>query len=181
MRGILFTYFTDFVAEHHGEAMVDRLIDQTDPASGGAYTSVGDYPTAELAAMVTLLARHRDCSSEALLLAYGRYVFDRFLVDHADYFAAVSDTPALLRSVEAHIHREVMKLYPDSRPPRFRPADDPGVFAYHSHRPLEAVAEGLIQRAIEYFHDPLVVERHDAPGPDQRRALFHLRAVEPAE
>ena len=55
MKGIVFTEFSTMVESLFGEDMLDDLLDATDPASGGAYTSVGTYNHNELVDMVVEL------------------------------------------------------------------------------------------------------------------------------
>lgn len=43
MKGIVFTEFVDMVEAQFSADMVDDILDDAAPASGGAYTAVGTY------------------------------------------------------------------------------------------------------------------------------------------
>ena len=53
MKGMVFTEFLEMVESTFSADMVDDIIDDSAPPSGGAYTSVGTYDHQELVGMVT--------------------------------------------------------------------------------------------------------------------------------
>ena len=48
MKGLVFVEFVEFVEQEYSLEMVDRIIDNSALASGGAYTSVGVYDHREM-------------------------------------------------------------------------------------------------------------------------------------
>ncbi len=48
MKGIVFTNFFEMVEEKIGFELVDQLIEGTELATGGAYTTIGTYDHKEL-------------------------------------------------------------------------------------------------------------------------------------
>jgi hypothetical protein len=162
MKGMIFTEFMDMVEEAFGLEMADLLIDETQPSSGGAYTSVGTYPLEELVAMLQVLSRESKTPIPQLLTAYGKRLFAKLGSAHPAIMAHVSDPLDFLESIEHTIHVEVRKLYPDAELPTFeieRKSPDILEMRYRSSRHLEDLAEGLIHGCLAYFEVPATVAR----------------------
>ena len=52
MKGIIFTEFFDLVEKTFGFDVAERLLDECDLPSGGAYTAVGTYDHSEILTLV---------------------------------------------------------------------------------------------------------------------------------
>jgi hypothetical protein len=176
MRGLLFTEFLEFVDARFGGACVDDLLTAVRTPHGGAYTAVERYPASELYAMLAALAERERADPDRLLVEYGHHLFGALHDAHPDYFANISGTADLMAHVEDHIHIEVKKLHPDAKPPRFRMegADGRWTVRYYSHRPLHAVAHGLMEAAGRHFGEQLTIEREIADGAQDLQAVFTL-------
>lgn len=176
MRGIIYTELLDFMEAAQGAAFVEELIHDVKPASGGAYTRVGNYPHEEAVALVVAAADKLNAKPEELMIAYGQNLFQRFLTLYPQYIDGVRDAVTFLKSVDAHIHVEVMKLYTDSRPPRFEVLDAEHGYdlIYRSHRPMAAVAQGLIQGALDHFGDAFDLTHVPGVSDDGTTARFKL-------
>lgn len=158
MRGILFTEYVDFAASHAGESVLDEVLRELEGSITGAYTSVGNYSFSEFAKIHTLLSAKLDVSPDDLARQFGELLLFRFKELFPTYFQGVESGVAFLEKVGTHIHEEVMKLYPDARPPvvYIEWQDDmPAFLVYQSHRPLAAVAEGLASACLRDFGDPV--------------------------
>lgn len=154
MKGIVFTEFLDFVARHHGEDMVDDLIEACPLASGGAYTAVGTYDHAEMAALCGELSRRTGHSAHALVKGFGEHLSRTFEGGYPDFFVRSAHYFDFLESIEAHIHHEVHKLYPDAELPTFQVVsrdDRCLVIDYRSPRRMGALAEGLMEGTARHF------------------------------
>jgi len=174
MKGIVFTEFLEMVEHRFGLAMVDRIIEEAAPDSGGAYTAVGTYPCRELLQLVGALAAATATPAPRLVQAFGHHLFGRFHEAYPALFEGVGSAFAFLLSVEQVIHVEVRKLYPDAELPSFdyeTPASGTLVMLYRSHHPFADLAEGLIRGCIEHYGNPIDVARQDLPG----RAPFSTR------
>ena len=177
MKGIVFTEFTGFVERRFGLAMVDRLILETAPCSGGVYTSVGTYDAGELIAMAARLSEITDVSVSALVKEFGGHLFQHFVISHASTMGNVSSSEALLRSVDDHIHVEVRKLFPDAELPKIefvKLSDSTCNVLYQSSRPFADLAEGLIDASIRHFGEAIQLSRQDLEPFDGTHAVFHL-------
>lgn len=169
MKGIVFTEFIEMVEQKFSPETADRLLDECDLASGGAYTSVGTYDHREIVSMVVKLSEISDLPVPVLIKAFGYHLFERFVSLYPSFFLGIASAMEFLARIEDIIHAEVRKLYPDAELPRFdveRRDADTLVLTYHSERHLGDLAEGLIESCIHHFGTPLglVRENLDQPG-----------------
>ncbi len=154
MRGIVFTELIDLIEDKYGYEVVDMVLQQVKPESGGSYTSVGAYPFRELLALVVKLSEELEVSVETLLEIYGHHLFSVFAKKYAAIFVPDIDALTFLASVEDHIHPQVLKLYPDAELPSFdivKKNDDQLIMVYRSNRKMGIFARGLIKGCLEYF------------------------------
>ncbi|MCB1076431.1 MAG: heme NO-binding domain-containing protein [Verrucomicrobiae bacterium] len=164
MKGIIFTEFSEMVESVFGFDTLDAIIERSDLPSGGNYTAVGTYDHREMVSLVIQLSEISGMEVPVLLRTFGTHLFHRFATIYPEM---VSDDNALsfLNRVETHIHREVLKLYPNAELPRFETrwiSADELEMVYHSSKHLEDVAEGLIVGCLEHFGETADVVRE--PG-----------------
>ncbi len=164
MKGMVFTDFATAVEQTWGEDMLDDILD--DCGLSGAYTSVGTYDHTQLLALVGALSARTGTPAPALVRTFAHHLLATLHSAHPRFFSRVPDLPTFLGSIETHIHEEVRKLYPESRPPELTVSQTPeGVtLVYRSHRPLADLAHGLIEASLPHFPGDWTVERR--PGPD---------------
>ncbi|WP_235951135.1 heme NO-binding domain-containing protein [Permianibacter fluminis] len=175
---MVFTEFLEMVEQRWSPALADQLLTAVQPASGGSYTAVGNYPHQEMLALVDALARQTQQPVPLLVQAFGEHLFSRFLTLYPAMFADQPDCFSLLASVDAHIHREVHKLYRHAELPSFtveRHEPDRLVLLYRSARDMADLAEGLIRGCIRHYAEPLQLLRENLPSQDgQAGARFEL-------
>ena len=177
MKGIVFTEFLEMVADQFGDDMVDDIIDESELASGGSYTSVGTYPHDEIVELVGNLSRHVNLPAADLMHAYGVYLFARFVSGYPAFFEQASTCFDFLSNVHEHIHIEVRKLYPDAEHPVVlcRPGgSDTLMIQYRSERPFADFAAGLIEGCIKHFGEDIAVARNDNQAKPGYEAEFTL-------
>ena len=170
MKGIVFTEFIEMVEQAFSPEVSDRMIDESDLPSGGAYTAVGTYDHREIVNMVVKLSEITGIPTTALTKSFGEHLFKRFLVLYPDFFRGVPSAIDLLANIEDVIHAEVRKLYPDAELPRFevmRPESDSLALTYHSERHLGDLAEGLITACVAHYGQPMSLTREDLAEPGQ--------------
>lgn len=170
MKGIVFTEFIEMVEQKFSTSLANRLIDESDLPSSGAYTAVGTYDHQELVSMVIKLSEISGLPIPVLIKTFGVYLFDRFYVLYPAFFQGVTSALDFLSSIEEIIHPEVLKLYPDAELPRFeiaRPDSNTLIMTYYSERHFGDLAEGLIEACVEHFGDPLNLTRENLTGPGQ--------------
>lgn len=173
MKGVVFTEFTDFVERQMGIDMVDRMFDESNVASGGAYTSVGTYDHREMVELVTTLSRLSGAPVPDLLKAFGGHLLGRFLLGYPGFFKQAGSLFAFIESIDRHIHVEVRKLYPDAELPSFEthmPSPDMMQLDYRSSRGFADLAEGLLTASIKHYGEQVRLDRQDdVPEPAATR------------
>lgn len=178
MKGIIFTEFLAMVEDTWGLATLDDLLERTTTATNGAYTSVGNYASDELLAMVGALASLTAEPPHALVEAFGRHLAASFVAKFPQFFADTGSVFDVLKRVDQLIHIEVCKLYSEATPPRFTVAEvGPStlVVHYESKRDMALVAQGIIAGCAQHFDETLTITREDLPFTDKHRATFTLR------
>ncbi|MCF8483471.1 MAG: heme NO-binding domain-containing protein [Rhodospirillum sp.] len=164
MLGVMFTEFMDMVEATFSMDMVDDIIDDTSPASGGAYTAVGAYDSAEMMALVAALSTRAGIPTNNLTRAFGKHLFARLAEGYPDIPTNIPCALDPLAGIESRIHGEVRKLYPDADLPHFeteRPAPDRLEVVDHSTRPLLDLAMGLIEGCAAHFGETLEITMDD--------------------
>jgi len=157
MKGIVFTEFLDMVEEKFGYQVVDKILTQSKLESGGVYTAVGTYSHAEIVALLMNLSDEVGVDPAVLLKTFGHHLFNTFLKAYPQFFEAEPNVFSFLNSIDNHIHVEVQKLYPDATLPKFTTEEHENgkmVMVYESERKMSALAEGLIEKALEHYKTP---------------------------
>lgn len=163
MKGMVFTEFLEMVEAKFSADMVDDIIDDANPVSGGAYTAVGTYHHQELVDMVVALSKRTEIPVPTLVKVFGEHVFGVFARSFPQFFEGVPDALTFLSGIEDIIHVEVLKLYPDAQLPKFDCAREGNqlTMIYHSDRHLADLAEGLIMGCGQHFGDNLTIQRDE--------------------
>lgn len=154
MKGIVFTEFLDMVETEFGYAIVDQIITESNLSTDGIYTSIGTYPHSEIVMLLMNLSNKVKVDPGILLKAFGKYLFDTFLKNYPQFFTSVDNVFDFLHSIDKHIHVEVLKLYPDATLPKFESVEDGNgnmIMTYSSERKMSGLADGLIEKSIEYY------------------------------
>ena len=153
MKGVVFVEFLSFVAEQYGEDTVDDIIDSSQVPSGGAYTAVGTYDHAEMIALCGALAARINEPTANIIRGFGSHLSGAFARTYPTFFGAASYFD-FLESIDAHIHVEVRKLYPDAELPSFKVKERTStqlLLEYRSPRRLGHLAEGLLLGTAREF------------------------------
>jgi hypothetical protein len=166
MKGIIFTEFLKMVEEVFSPEIADRIINESDTATGGAYTTVGTYDHHELIRMVSRLSEITGISVPELEIAYGKYLFNIFTERYNNLIINAKSCFDFLISIDSYIHIEVRKLYPDAELPTFHHqliGPHHLLLEYHSRRPFADLAEGLILGCADYFGEKIELKRENIP------------------
>lgn len=162
MKGVIFTEFLDMIDEAFSPELTERIIEEADLPSGGAYTSVGTYEHEEILKLVEVLSRHAQVPVPDLVFSFGKHLAGSFIASHSEYFKNHRNTYDFLSSIEDHVHVEVRKLNPDAELPTFqteRIDESTLVMIYNSSRPFADLAAGLIAGTIEHFGEAIDIDR----------------------
>jgi len=161
MKGIVFTEFFEMVEEKLGFELVDRLLEQTELATGGSYTTIGTYDHKELLALVGNLHRLTGTPVNDLLVTYGQYLFPKIIPIAPETASQFHNCFELLAAVDSIIHVEVQKLYPDAELPKFdviKQTEKEMQLTYTSCRPFAYLAKGLIMGCAQHYNERVFVE-----------------------
>ncbi len=177
MKGLVFTTFLEMVESKFSLEITDRIIETSELASGGSYTTLGTYDHNEIIRLVAQLSERTDIPVADLVRTFGEYLFGQ-LVEMLPPFVEVSRTSFdFLQKVDSYIHVEVHKLYPDAQLPRFEyVTPKPGVLemTYRSSRPFADLAEGMIQGCIRHYGESIDIVRVDLPESSGTAVRFIL-------
>lgn len=161
MKGIIFTEFIEMCEKSHGMVFTNELIIESDLESKGTYTSVGTYDHREIFQLVRNLSTKTNLSEAELFNHFAKYFFLSVLDRHADIIGNVSDPFDVLEIVDSHIHKEVIKLYPDAELPKFNchRTNNTLEMIYISPRKMADFAQGLIEATLNHFETKFDLSR----------------------
>ena len=182
MKGIIFREFIDYAEDAFGLEVVDKILSAGNLPSGGAYTSVGTYDSAELAQMLSHLAELKGVPSVKLLRGFGEHLFRRLAQAYSNMVDRADSAFGLLKNVDSYIHVEVRKLYPDAELPVFThelEGPDRMKLVYRSARALADLAEGLIRGCAAHFGENIELVRKDLGDGSGRHVCFSLKRRQP--
>jgi hypothetical protein len=160
MKGIIFTEFLDLVEKKFGLVMVDKIINQSQLDSKGAYTSVGTYEFSEMLQLISNLSENTDISVDDLLMVYSEHLFATLVKTHPNLVSHYKDPMDLVASIENHIHVEVKKIYPDAQLPTFdleERTDNTMIMVYKSNKALYMLGKGLMLETFKLFNVPVII------------------------
>jgi hypothetical protein len=161
MKGVIFNVVEEVLAETLPTGAWDAALVST--GLDGAYTSLGDYPDAEMRAILAAVSARSGMEEGTILRHAGRYGYRLLAERHADLVAPFATFGDLVRHLDDVIHPEVLKLYPHAHPPQFEfpdagadagasgPDEERWVLVYRSDRGLCDLAIGLLQGAAASF------------------------------
>jgi Haem-NO-binding len=180
MKGVVFTEFLNFADEKFGATQVETAILAAQLPSGGAYTTVGTYPTGELVSILGQLSERTRLTLPELLTGFGKHLFAALATRYAPIVAHYGDSLSLLEAIQSVIHAEVLKLYQDAELPTFtheRRGPDELILIYQSERGLGLLVDGLLEGCFAHFGEAYTQQREDLSQGENRRVKFHLRRI----
>lgn len=162
MKGVVFTELFSFVENQYSPEFMQDVINKSDVKSRGVYTATGTYPTCEMGALLSSLAKKTGHDVSHLLKIFGEHLFNYFFTTSPHFFEGVNTAFDFLESVETHIHVDVKKLYPDAELPSFKVLEHTEtrfVIIYESTRDLGDLCEGLIKGCLDHFDVDATITR----------------------
>ncbi|MGI8728329.1 MAG: heme NO-binding domain-containing protein [Solirubrobacterales bacterium] len=175
MKGIVFNLLEEIVSEEHGPETWDALLDATE--SNGSYTSLGNYPDAELLALVGAASTALDTPADDLVRWFGRNAIPKFYERYPQLFDPHHTTSEFVVTLNDIIHPEVKKLYPGADPPEFdyhEVSESRVVMGYSSKRSLCAFGEGLLSGAGEHYGERIEIARPMCVKRGDERCVFEV-------
>lgn len=161
MQGIIFNALEDFVLEKADMELWNSIIEDSEVASGGAYTFGVNYDDAEIVALATTLCEKLGVSLQDGLVLFGEYLFD-YLVERGPIeLQSYKNTQVLLTELEDVVHKDVKRIHPEAYTPFFHyepNTESQGELKYQSKRQLCAVAAGLVKGAAKHYKQSVELE-----------------------
>lgn len=159
MKGIVFNLLEDAIVDSHGDEAWETILE----AAGvdGAYTALGNYPDVQMTALVASACDLLDAPAERVLQGFGRVALPALAARYPEFLAEHASAKSFLLTLDHTVHREVVKLYPDARPPRFTFEDRDErtlVMHYVSERRLCSLAEGMIEGTATHFGETVALD-----------------------
>lgn len=179
MKGVVFKSFENYVETTWSDVVLDDALNVETLSTGGAYTSVGDYPPSDFVAMAVKVAQVTDTPIETLIKDFGQDLFSVLAGAHADIIAGFTSCVDMLAGIESVIHRDVRKIYTNAQLPQFdveaRDGDRYLKLVYRSTRPFADLAEGLIRGGFLHYGVNAVASlaRYDVK-PDGTHSVFEV-------
>jgi hypothetical protein len=183
MKGMVFVELLSMAEDAFGEAVVDGVIERAALPSGGAYTSVGNYPCEELMALVRGFSQHSGIPGAELQRLFGHWMMKSFSRHYPGFFVGKGGSLDMLAAIEGEIHVEVRKLYPDADLPQIdtaRPDAGTMQMTYRSPRPLADFCQGLIEGCVSHFGETARIDRQDRISAGQTETDFNIKIETPA-
>ena len=177
MLGVVFTEFVEMVEATFGEEVADHILETSKLESGGAYTAVGAYSHHEMLELCTHLSERTGVPVSALVKTFGKHLAKGFSSRYSIFFEHIDDPFDFFETLDAHIHKEVLKLYPKALLPTFksrREGDDTLVLEYRSARPFGVLAHGLIEGSLEIFQCEATIDVEDFSQPGRSHVVFTI-------
>ena len=184
MKGVIFVKLSEFVEQTWGEVFWDELLEESNPPSGGAYTTVSTYDDQELFNIVTLITQKKQLTMAQAQQAFGQWLFKELLKSAPGHSVTTTDTFAWLRAVQDVIHVEVLKLNPDSILPEFtflEQTDTTMRLQYESPRPLCFLCEGLIQGLAQHNGESVTTTQTECIHEQGERCVIEVTKVNTAQ
>nr|WP_086940412.1 heme NO-binding domain-containing protein [Thaumasiovibrio occultus] len=177
MKGMIFTEFLELVEDKFGMEVCEEMLDNANDE--GIYTSVGSYDHKQLVRLIVELSKLTSVSIDDLQMVFGENAFETLLSSLPVQENLGDSTFSFLQTVEAYIHKEVIKLYPDATPPRFEfhlITESTMVMDYFSSRCMGSVCLGLIRGCAKHFGEQVTVNMNPVAG-KQDHIRFEITLV----
>ncbi len=154
----MFNLLESLIVANHGESAWDDILETTNTV--GAYTSLGNYPDAEIARLLEAAMAMRGEASGGFRW-FGRASMPLLAQRYPVFFTPHTTTTQFLLTLNDIIHTEVRKIYPGADVPVFDFELVPrGVaLGYHSERRMCQLGCGLIEGAADHFHERVTIEQ----------------------
>jgi len=178
MKGMVFVELLGMAEDALGEEAVDSILDQLDLSTGGAYSSVGNYPCSELMRIVEAVSEVSGLPTDKLQRMFGNWIHGRFVKSYPAFFEDKENVLQMLDAIENEVHVEVRKLYPDAELPSFETewrGDRAITMRYSSERPLAEFCHGMIEACAAHFGHPAEILVTDRSEEGRNRADFDIR------
>lgn len=159
VHGSIFMALRRHVVDTHGVLMWDALLVEAG-LRGKLYTSLSDYPDAELMALVKAAATGLDTDKATVLQGFGRSLVKDLVRTYGSLISTTWTCFDLLEHTESTIHAVVRSRHPGATPPVLRVerrGPEAVAITYASDRRLCALARGIVLGVGDHYGTALQV------------------------
>lgn len=166
MKGILFNALEEMVIAYAGIPLWNQLLSDTPLQQEGIYTAGGDYPAADLTALLQQLAPTLGLAEEDLQQQFGAFLFEFLSQRHPDFLHRYEDLADCLTCLD-RLYEQINRRYSHAGLPTFQlqPASDHFTLALQVSAPQAQICQGLLKQAASHFQTPLQLQL--SPAADQ--------------
>jgi len=173
MKGVVFNLLEEAITAEYGEDTWDALL----AAAGlhGAYTSLGNYPDAELMALVNVASGKLNVPPSDVVRWFGRKALPMLAARYPKFFTPHTTSRTFVLTLNDIIHPEVRKLYPQASVPDFEfDATEPRALklVYRSRKKLCHFAEGLIEGTADHYHETVQLSQPECMHRGDQRCVI---------
>lgn len=175
MKGIIFNLLEQVISQEHGADTWDVLLETA--SLDGVYTSLGNYPDAQLIKLVHATSATLKQSPKDVLRLFGARAIPLLAAKYPMFFEGHVSARTFLLTLNDVIHPEVRKLYPGADVPDFSYKADGNhtlVMMYSSRRRLCALAEGLIVGSAEHYGERVEISQSKCMHRGDERCVFEI-------
>jgi len=159
MKGIIFNLLQEVVTQELGEDTWDHLLAQAQVE--GAYTSLGNYPDADLFKLVGAASEALKQPPATVVRWFGVKALPLLAKKYPSFFDRHQSTRPFILTLNGIIHPEVRKLYPGADTPEFdfdTSSPEVLVMTYRSKRKLCSLVEGFTEGAATHFNETVAIQ-----------------------
>lgn len=175
MKGIVFNLLEECVTDAHGAEAWDRMLEDAD--LDGVYTTLGNYPDADLLGLVTTASAQLGLPADDVVRWFGQSAIPLLAAAYPQFFNMHDNTLSFLLTLNDVIHPEVRKLYPGADVPVFDFTMDGEralVMGYASARRLCALAEGFVAGTAAHYGERVAVSQEACMKTGAARCLIRV-------
>ena len=175
MKGVVYNVLEEIVSREHGESTWDALLEEA--GVDGIYTSLGNYPDAELIAIVDAASKALGLTHDEVIRWFGQNALPLFAQRYPALFEPHSEVRTFVLTLNEIIHPEVRKVYPGAAPPDFvfdASSPDRVVMDYTSARKLCAFAEGLLFGLADFYGEQIAVTQSECMNRGDERCRIEI-------
>lgn len=175
MKGIIFNLLEEVIRAEYGDETWEGLLETAQ--LDGAYTSLGNYPDAEITKLVTAAASGLKLPPDEIIRWFGRKALPILARRYPQFFDGHKSARTFLLTLNNVIHTEVRKIYPGAEVPEFdydTSSTDVLLMGYKSPRRLCALAHGFTEAAAAHFGEELHFEQPQCMHRGDNKCVFRI-------
>lgn len=156
----MFNLLEEVVSDEHGTDVWDDLL--VEAGVDGAFSSLGNYPDAELLGLVGAASVKLGLEADAIVRWFGARAIPLLAREYPAFFAPHRTTRDFLLTLNSVIHPEVRMIYPGADVPEFDFGQDEAgalVIGYASQRKLCSLAEGFIDGTASHYGENVAIHQ----------------------